>query len=149
LNRYDIKNLKSLSENTICSIEYSFKDIVEWKEGDISLLLDSNSPQFIKDIIKYKKRPKSPRCKSTWYFGESYLVSILSDYIKEGWFSSFKWLHDPEWLTGKNPYNESDPVIKKLKIDFFANALMKYIGPEKLKNMQKIGIKERAEVDRG
>jgi len=136
--RCDIANLKSLSDDAICSIPYQIKERTKWEKGDISSLLNSNAPSFIKDILKHKKREGSSRSKSSWYFGEAYVASILGDYIKHGWFSSFKWLYDPDWITGKNPEQEKDPVIAKLKHEFYEVALMKYIGLKKLNDLQKL-----------
>jgi len=138
LIKYDIANLKSLSNNVICSIPYPNEEINKWKSGDISFLLKSNAPQFIKDILKHKKREESLRFKSTWYFGEGYVASILGDYIQKGWFSSFKWLYEPGWITGKNTEHEKNPVMAKLKSEFYTNALKEYIDFKKLKDLQKI-----------
>jgi len=133
LIKFDIENLISLSNSAICSIPYRDEVIKEWERGDISFLLKSKSPQFVKDIIKHKKREESTRCKSTWYFGEAYVASILGDSTQKGWFSSFKWLYEPGWVTGMNPEHEKDPVIAKLKSEFYKTALKEYIDLDKLK----------------
>ena len=127
-------------------ISYRIEEFQNWRNGDISFLLESHSPQFIKDILKHKKREGSQRSKSTWYFGEAYVASILGDYIEKGWFSSFKWLYDPDWVTGKNPEKEKDPIIADLKREFYKNALMEYIGLEKLNDLQRIGKREKAKA---
>lgn len=141
--QYNIESLRSLSHNKICSIPYLDEEINHWKNGNISFLLKSNAPQFIKDILKHKKRENSSRFKSTWYFGEGYVASILGDHIQKGWFSSFKWLYDPDWITGKNPEKEKDPIISRLKSEFYTGALKEFIDFNKLTKLQKIWGREK------
>lgn len=137
--RNSLTKLKRLSDNNICSIPYPPVQYDNWVRGDISFLIDSGAPSFIKDILKHKKREGSSRHQSSWYFGEGYLSTIFGDQVTEGWFSSFKWLSDPEWVSGRNSDKESDPVIAELKSRFYQDAIKKYIGLDMLAEMQIIG----------
>jgi hypothetical protein len=138
-----LKNLTKLSEKKINLMEYFEIEEKNWKNGDISMLISSAAPDFIKLIIKHKKRKESSRHLTMWYFGEAFVASKFANSVKEGWFCSFKWLHDPTWINGKNPDREKDKVIADLKRQFYNKALMKYIGEEKLRNLQNIGKKKQ------
>jgi len=144
---YDIEKLKSLNDNEICSIPYPDEYIKQWKTGDISFLLKSQSPKFIKDILEHKKREYiiennkkriNKNYKSSRYFGEGYVASILGDCIQKGWYSSFKWLYKPGWITGKIVQREKNPIMAKLKNEFYTKALKEYIDFTKLKKLQRL-----------
>ena len=124
---------------------YSEIDEKKWKKGDISMLMSSDAPEFIKSIIKHKKRKDSSRHLTMWYFGEAYVASKLASSVQEGWFCSFKWLHDPTWINGRNPDRENNKVIEALKRIFYNEALMKYIGEDKLQDLQNRGRKKDQE----
>ena len=135
----DIHKLNKLSEYSICDVPYPEDELNKWKNGDISSLLNSSAPQFIKDIIRHKKRESSSRFKSSWYFGEGYLSAILGPQVDKGWFSSFKWLYDAKWVTGENPEEENNRIIRELKREFYRDAIKGQIGLERLQEMQKVG----------
>jgi len=139
----NLKKLKKLSEKKINLMEYSEIEEKKWKNGDISMLISSAAPEFIKLIIKHKKRKDSSRHLTMWYFGEAFVASKLASSVQEGWFCSFKWLYDPTWINGKNSDREKDKVIAGLKRQFYNEALMKYIGEDKLRDLQNIGKKEQ------
>ena len=139
----ELKRLKKLSDGEVNMMEYFGYEEDQWKDGNISMLTSSLAPEFIKAIIKHKKRKESYRHLSLWYFGEAFVASKLAPSVKEGWFCSFKWLHDPTWINGKNPDREKDKVIADLKRQFYNEALMKYIGEDKLRDLQNIGKMEQ------
>lgn len=114
------EELNSLSQGKIHEMAYCESELEEWEKGNISQLINSNAPLFIKNFIEFKKKPQSSRCKSTWYFGESYVASKLADFTKEGWYSSFKWLYAAKWLTGN--------TNNRFEATFYKEALTKYIG---------------------
>ena len=60
-----------------------------WEEGDYSFLVESRASNYIKEILvcKAKKRP------GRRFFGEAYISSKIE--MKDGWYSSFKWLTSP------------------------------------------------------
>jgi hypothetical protein len=95
-----------------------------WVKGDYSMLKSSKASKYLKDILvhKAKKRP------STRFFGEAYVAITLASSMKEGWYNSFKWLTNDKWLTGKN-------LDAKFERPFY-EALMKYIGENKLSKLQ-------------
>lgn len=134
-----LTRLKSLSDHNICSISYCPNIFENWIKGDISFLINSDAPVFIKDILKHKKREDSKGDKSSRFFGEGYLSGLLGAQVKEGWYSSFQWLSDPDWVSGRNPEKERDPVIAELKSRFFKDAIKKYVGLNRLAEMQIIG----------
>jgi len=93
-----------------------------WEEGDYSFLVESRASNYIKEILvcKAKKRP------GRRFFGEAYISSKIE--MKDGWYSSFKWLTSPKWLTG-------------YRLDFFRGApffeaLMEYLGPKIILRLQ-------------
>lgn len=144
--KYEIANLKSLSNNTICSLPYPEEEIKKWAKGDISLLLKSNAPQFIKDILTHKKRADIERSKTSRFFGEAYVCSIFSNQLQNGWYSSFHWLYAPHWITGKIPKDKEFPIMTKLKKEFYTNALEEYINSNVLKELQASWSAKRPEA---
>jgi hypothetical protein len=138
---YDLLKLSKLSDGKVNLMEYSESDRDQWKNGNISMLTSSLAPEFVKAIIKHKKRKESSRHLSLWYFGEAFVASKLAHSVKEGWFCSFKWLYDPNWVNGKNPNKEKDEIIAGLKRQFYDSALLKYIGEDRLRDLQSIGKK--------
>jgi hypothetical protein len=114
-----------------CEIMNYPKPLLEaWEGGDYSFLIESRASDYIKDILvcKAKKRP------GRRFFGEAYIASRIE--MKEGWYSSFKWLTSPKWLSGDG----LDPL---LEAPFF-EALMKYLGPKMIFKLQ-----EKARTGRG
>lgn len=74
------------------------------------------------------------------------MSAILGAQIERGWFSSFKWLYDLNWITGKNPEKEKDRVIRDLKREFYRDAINGHIGLERLKEIQEIGSRLEAKA---
>jgi len=126
------EGLNSLSQGKIHEMTYFESELGEWEKGNISQLKNSNAPLFIKNFIEFKKNPESSRCKSPWYFGESYVASKLADFTKKGWYSSFKWLYADKWLKG-NTTNRFETI-------FYKEALTTYIG-DKLQKLYNVSNK--------
>lgn len=103
-------------------INYPKPLLKAWEEEDYSFLIESRASKYIKDILvcKAKKRP------GRRFFGEAYIASRIE--MKDGWYSSFKWLTSPKWLTG-------DGLGSSQEASFF-EALMEYIGPEMILKLQ-------------
>jgi len=93
-----------------------------WVEGDYSFLVESRASNYIKEVLvcKAKKRP------GRRFFGEAYIASRIE--MKDGWYSSFKWLTSPKWVTG-------DGLDSSQEAPFF-KALMEYIGPKMILKLQ-------------
>lgn len=94
----------------------------QWKKGDYSMLERSRASDYIKNILigKAKTRP-GPR-----FFGEAFIASTMD--MKEGWYNSFKWLTNPNWLSGNGLEGEFERP--------FYDALLKYFGVEMLATLQ-------------
>jgi hypothetical protein len=93
-----------------------------WQRADYSFFVESRVSKYIKDILvsKAKRRP------GRRFFGEAYIASRVE--MKEGWYSSFKWLTSAKWLTG-------DGLNSPEEASFF-KALMKYLGPKMVQRLQ-------------
>jgi hypothetical protein len=107
-----------------------------WKKGDYSILTNSKASDYIKSILISKARKRTGRR----LFGEAYIASNTE--MVEGWYNSFKWLTSKKWITGKGLEDKFEKP--------FHEALMKYIGKEKLidlqcraKNLFKNGVKQK------
>jgi len=133
---FDLRNLKLLSEGEVQSMQYLNEEIKTWKNGDTAMLTSSSAPGFIKSIITHKKRPESSRHKSAWYFGEAYVANKLAATTKYGWFSSFKWLYNPNWIVGSAFNSGKDQKITELKKQFYEEAIKPNI--DKIKKLHHI-----------
>lgn len=98
-----------------------------WEGGNYSFLIESGASNYIKEILVSKAKNRPGRR----FFGEAYIASKIE--MKDGWYSSFKWLTSPKWLTG-------DSLDSSLEAPFF-EALMEYIGPKMI-----LGLQEKARV---
>jgi hypothetical protein len=94
-----------------------------WKLGDYSILTHSNASDYIKEILTFKAKTRIGRR----FFGEAYTASKIE--MNEGWYNSFKWLTADKWISG----HRLEPKFEKP----FHNALMKHIGPDIIKRLQK------------
>jgi len=108
------------------SMSYPESLFQAWISGDYSMLNSSNASDYIKRIIVHKAKNRPGRR----FFGEAFIASRIE--MKEGWYNSFKWLTAEKWITGKG----LDPEFERP----FHRALMKYIGADRLENLQKKAI---------
>lgn len=110
--------------------------IFQWTQGNIDLLINSSAPEYIKKIIRHKKREGSRRKYQEWYFGESYVAVQGADSVKCGWFNSYHWLAEEEWSSEDYVApREKFPIDRELKIEFH-KALRDNIGLGLLKEIQ-------------
>ena len=93
-----------------------------WQNGDYSMLKNSKASPYIKKILVYKAKVRPGRR----FFGEAYIASKIE--MKQGWYSSFKWLTSNKWLSGEG----LEPKFEKP----FHHALMKHVGVEALADLQ-------------
>jgi len=93
-----------------------------WENGDYSMLKNSKASGYIKKILVHKAKLRPGRR----FFGEAYIASKIE--MKQGWYSSFKWLTSDKWLSGEG----LEPKFEKP----FHYALMKYFGVEALTGLQ-------------
>ena len=105
-------------------ISYPEHLLDEWKNGNNTMLETSNASGYIKDILVTKAKMR----RGTRFFGEAYVSSIMSDKMRNGWYTSYKWLITKKWISG----NHLDDKFEKP----FYEALHKYIGIDKLKKIQ-------------
>lgn len=101
---------------------YSECLLQSWRNGDYSMLMNSDASDYIKKIIASKAKIEQGRR----FFGEAFIASNIK--MREGWYNSFKWLTNPKWITGNGLNNE----FKSL----FHGALVKNIGVESLVSLQ-------------
>lgn len=109
----------------------------QWKKGNINILLNSSAPEYIKKIIRHKKRDGSRRKYQEWYFGESYVAVKKSETTKHGWFNSYHWLAEEEWADENYIFpREQFSIDRELKIEF-RQALKDNIGFDLVKKIQR------------
>ncbi len=102
-------------------ISYPPHILNEWENGNFTLLKSSNAPDFIKNVLVAKAKVR----KGTRFFGEAFIASKMSKQMKNGWYSSYKWLIADKWVKGSNLSNNFE--------NQFFQALMKHIGVDMLK----------------
>ena len=97
-----------------------------WKNRDYSMLQNSKASGYIKEILIHKANLRPGRR----FFGEAYIASKIQ--MKDGWYSSFKWLTSEKWLSGEGLESEYEKP--------FHHALMKYVGVEPLTELQRKAV---------
>jgi hypothetical protein len=104
---------------------YPEKLLDAWENGHYSMLKNSKASGYIKEILvdRAERRP------GRRFFGEAYIASKIE--MKEGWYSSFKWLTSDKWISGEG-LNEFEKL--------FHYALMKYVGTKALTDLQRKAV---------
>ena len=109
-----------------------------WMSGHYVMLRKSHASQFIKDILIEKTKIKHNRHTSNVpvkrtkdFFGEAFIASQLETEMVDGWYNSYKWLTSERWLTGRG-------LEPGHKTAFYRKALMRYIGYDALKDLQRL-----------
>ncbi|MFC1580068.1 hypothetical protein ACFL4N_04080 [Thermodesulfobacteriota bacterium] len=109
------------------SLPYPEVLLGKWKKGDFSFLIESKASDYIKSILTKKAGARPGRR----FFGEAFIVTNVD--AVEGWYNSFKWLTGKKWITGRGLERQFEKP--------FYDALMKYVGRDGLKNLQKHSLR--------
>jgi len=112
-------------------MSFPLEFLKRWRNGDYSLLTSANIPSYIKQIVVQKAKVRPGRR----FFGEAFAAVSMSKEIKDGFYSSYKWMTAEKWITGKSLKSEFEKS--------FYDGLHKYIGTENIKEIQKRSDKYR------
>jgi hypothetical protein len=99
----------------------------EWIRGDFSFLEHSRASDYIRRVLPAKAQERPGRR----FFGEAYIASRTE--MKDGWYSSYKWLTSERWLSGHG--------LKSTDKKLFQKVLMDHIGGNVLANLQHRAIR--------
>lgn len=134
-------------------LPYDFEELSQWqsnKDNCIDILLKSKAPLSIKRTVGYKKgfiidengkclgrRKDNPCPRGTMHFDVAKVVVNNLDNIKLGWYGSYDWLKDFDWIVSPDSFvpTSSDTFSKEFE-KIYQKALIKYIGIPKLKQLQ-------------
>lgn len=104
-------------------LTYSVSVFNQWVDGNYSMLTKSNASDYLKAILVHKAKERPGRR----FFGEAFIASRFD--MKEGWYSSYKWLTSKKWVMGRN-------LEPNFEIPFY-DALKKHIGLDLIGDIQK------------
>ena len=88
------------------------------------MLTSASVPPYCKQIIIQKAKIRSGRR----FFGEAFVLALMAEEIKDGFYNSYKWLTAEKWLTGKGLRSDFEKL--------FYESLIRYIGTKHLKTLQ-------------
>jgi len=130
---HDLKCLVTLSDDKCHVMTYQQAELDRWNANDSTLLASSNAPTFLKEILTHKQNAR-PHL----FFGEAFVAAQLGDTIKDGWFNSWDWISSYAWFNGKYSKSRKDPLIDRLKKEFYDLALKRYIDREKFADLMQL-----------